>query len=168
MKRLIVMALLLLLLDPNMAAARPEEVGDADRIIMTDAHSETNATVTTGGSNASVSRKPGSTGVRREVRLPPPAIIFVAGTGACMSNGNSSLITEPLLDVAFSLPGCPGSTGRAAGSPSPPPPTPLEAAYHVWYWETELPSPTLSTSPPNGAITGLDLYLSIGGAQTMT
>jgi hypothetical protein len=74
-----------------------------------------------------------------------------------------------LIDRAFTLPGCPTSTGTITNSPpSPPPPTPLEAAYHVWYWETELPSPTLSTSPPDGAITGLDLYLSIGGAQTMT
>jgi len=87
-----------------------------------------------------------------------------------MSNGSSSLITEPLIQKAFTLPGCPSSPASpgAAAAPAPPPPTPLEAAYQAWYWETKLPSPSLSTSPPDGAITGLDLYLSIGGPQTLT
>jgi len=56
----------------------------------------------------------------------------------------------------------PGSTGPAA------PPTAADAAAQIWYWETLLPDPSLATSPPNGAITGLDLYLSIGGPQHLT
>ncbi|MEO5678933.1 MAG: hypothetical protein ABIS47_04610, partial [Acidimicrobiales bacterium] len=58
------------------------------------------------------------------------------------------------------------ATGGAAPAP-PPPPTPADAAAQVWSWETTLPEPSLATSPPDGAITGLDLYLTIGGSQTM-
>lgn len=36
------------------------------------------------------------------------------------------------------------------------------------WWETTLPDPTMATSPPDGAITGLDLFLSIRGAQTLS
>jgi len=44
----------------------------------------------------------------------------------------------------------------------------MEAAYQAWYWQTTLPTPTLATSPPEGAVTGLDLYLAIGGPQTLS
>jgi len=54
-----------------------------------------------------------------------------------------------------------------SGAPSAPGPSPMEAAYQAWYWQTTLPTPTLATSPPGGAVTGLDLYLSIGGPQTL-
>ncbi len=36
------------------------------------------------------------------------------------------------------------------------------------WWETTLPDPTMATSPPTGAITGLDMFLSIGGPQKVT
>jgi hypothetical protein len=73
--------------------------------------------------------------------------------------------------VGTLVPGCPGSTagggGGRTGQAPPPPPSPVEAATSAW-WETTLPDPTLAISPPNGAVTGLDLYLSIGGPQTLT
>jgi hypothetical protein len=65
------------------------------------------------------------------------------------------------VSVLQAIPSCSGAAGRPA-------PTPLDAAYQAWYWQTTLPDPTLATSPLDGAITGLDLYLSIGGPQTMT
>jgi len=47
-------------------------------------------------------------------------------------------------------------------------PTAAEVAAQIWFWETLLPDPSLATSPPDGGITGLDLYLSIGGRQQVT
>jgi len=52
--------------------------------------------------------------------------------------------------------------------PPPPPPTPAQAAYQAWFWQTTLPDPSPATSPPDGAITGLDCYLAIGGPQTLS
>jgi hypothetical protein len=57
------------------------------------------------------------------------------------------------------------STPTAASPPAPP--TPAQAAVQAWQWQTKLPSPSLATSPPDGAITGLDLYLAIGGPQML-
>ncbi len=88
-----------------------------------------------------------------------------------MTGGSSFLLTDPNINVPELVPACPAAAGGPAGAapaPAPPPPTPLEAAYQAWYWETKLPPPTLATSPPDGAITGLDLYLAIGGQQRMT
>jgi hypothetical protein len=84
--------------------------------------------------------------------------------GACVT-GRQPGWYQPLLPFApaaafNALPDC--FTG------GPPPPTPRDAAFQAWYWQTTLPDPTLATSPPDAAITGLDLYLAIGGPQTIT
>lgn len=90
---------------------------------------------------------------------PPPALHWNASGGACVTG---------MGGFAFSFAGgrgfissCGGGGGAAAR------PSPAEAAYQAWHWQTKLPSPTLSTSPTGGAITGLDLYLSIGGPQAL-
>lgn len=104
-------------------------------------------------------------------RPPVPTQVYRPGIGSCMTGGATRLITDPTIEVPELVPACtaaPAAPGAPAGRPAPPPPTPLEAAYEAWYWETKLPSPTLSTSPSNGAVAGLDLYLSIGGQQSVT
>ena len=91
-----------------------------------------------------------------------PALFFVPGFGAC-SVGGVVWDGDP-HGPAAPFPDCPAAAGGPATAHRAP--TPLEAAYQVWYWQTKLPKPNVATSPPNGAVTGLDLYLSIGGEQT--
>jgi len=98
-----------------------------------------------------------------------PRLTFVEGFGTCVRGGTSVTWYDPLLDTPeqISLSECPsGPAGK--GRAGPPPPSPRDAAFQAWYWETTLPDPSLATSPPDGAITGLDLYLSIGGPQHLT
>lgn len=97
-----------------------------------------------------------------------PLIHYRTNQIACVTGTRSPGWYDPLLLFApapllASLPGCPGSDASA----TPPPPSPIDAAYQAWYWQTTLPDPTLATSPPSGAITGLDLYLAIGGPQRL-
>ncbi len=92
---------------------------------------------------------------------PKPALWWIEGKGVCVTGLPNFPFTYPGTGEKTVFPNCNGTAG-------PPPPTPLEAAYEAWYWETKLPSPTMATSPPNGAITGLDLYLAIGGDQTLS
>ncbi len=96
-----------------------------------------------------------------------------AAAPPCLSGGGGTWSSDPHDGGATwqPMPGCPpaASAGaRRSSSSAPPPPTPADAAAQVWYWETILPDPSLATSPPDGAITGLDLYLSIGGPQNLT
>ncbi len=98
-----------------------------------------------------------------------PSLTFVEGYGTCVRGGTSVTWYDPLLDSPeqIGLNECPsGPAGK--GRAGPPPPSPRDAAFQAWYWETTLPDPSLATSPPDGAITGLDLYLSIGGPQHLT
>lgn len=76
-------------------------------------------------------------------------------------------IRTDLGTMGASVPGCPGGSARAGARGAPAPPSPAEAALSAW-WETTLPDPTMATSPPGGAITGLDLFLSIGGPQALS
>lgn len=106
-------------------------------------------------------------------RSKPDELAYVDGMGLCSTTGPVVLpgsgdpaIPTATPNVAWSLQGCPAGPARAGGAP-PPPPSPRDAATAVW-WETTLPDPTMATSPPTGAITGLDLFLSIGGPQKVT
>lgn len=172
MKRLIgllIVAFVLAGLDP--AAAGPEEIGDAHRVALVDTQNskdvdvpdppDTGGTSTQAGKNRSGGRGPGD-------RPPKPSLIYMPGVGGCAINGGVYWMTDPHA-VADKYPPCPPASGPSSGArpAAPPPPTPLEAAYQVWYWETTLPSPTLAASPPNGAVTGLDFYLTIGGPQSL-
>jgi len=102
---------------------------------------------------------------------PEPVRLGVNQDGAypCVEGGSSSTVADPLIETpeTVTIPDCaaPAGPGQKA---QPPRPSPREAALEAWYWETELPDPSLATSPPNGAITGLDLYLAIGGPQNLT
>ena len=104
---------------------------------------------------------------RRSTRSP-------AAPPPCLSGGGGGWSSDPHDAGATwqSIPDCPAAAPagarRSPSSPAPPPPTAADAAAQVWYWETILPDPSLATSPPDGAITGLDLYLSIGGPQHLT
>ncbi len=106
----------------------------------------------------------GATVVSREDgdRPSKPALHWSADfSAACVTGLPGVSITFYRNSDPVDIPAC------AGGAASPPRPSPVEAAYQAWYWETKLPSPTLATSPPAGAVTGLDLYLAIGGPQTM-
>ncbi len=87
-------------------------------------------------------------------------------TGPCVEGGFTYIqrFGHDLGDQV-TLPDCPGPDGKPKVKP---PPSARDAAFQAWYWETTLPDPSLATSPPNGAITGLDLYLSVGGPQNLT
>ncbi len=163
MRKLAALLIAILCCSASRAEAKVDESGGPDTITLVDTQAASNGAAH-GPPGTDPAGTPSVIATGLGDRPPVPAIIYVNGVGACMSNGNSSLITEPLIQQAYTLPGCPGSTG-SGGAAAPPPPTPLEAAYAAWYWQTRLPSPTLSTSPPNGAITGLDLFLAIGGPQ---
>jgi hypothetical protein len=110
---------------------------------------------------------PRRAGRGRGDRLPAPIQIYRPGVGTCTINGSSYVLSDATIETPEVVNPCPAAEGSGGAAPRPPP-TPLEAAYQAWYWQTKLPSPSLATSPPDGAITGLDLYLSIGGAQTLT
>ena len=114
------------------------------------------------------SKKPGPRVIERGKgdRPPVPSLVYRPDFGTCATRGGVYWKTDP-HDVSETYPACPPLPGSPRAA-APPRPSPLEAAYQAWYWETKLPSPSLATSPPDGAITGLDLYLSIGGPQTMT
>lgn len=89
----------------------------------------------------------------------PNTITLLNGTSFCSSEGSSFFVQDSVrFPTPLFITRCPG-VGRRA--------TPTEAAYQVWYYQTKLPKPTLATSPPKAAITGLDLYLAIGGPQTL-
>lgn len=99
-------------------------------------------------------------------RTQPPDLRYVDSVGLCFASGPVVLpgVENP---IAWSMPGCPAGPAGAAGPAAARRPSPSQAAVAAW-WQTTLPDPTLATSPPDGAITGLDLYLSIGGSQKLT
>ncbi len=103
----------------------------------------------------------------RHVAPPPPRPPCREGGGGYWDGDPHQPLSEYVT-----FPDCPDpvtGTRRPPGSAGPAaPPTAAEVAAQIWYWETLLPDPGLATSPPNGAITGLDLYLSIGGPQHLT
>lgn len=93
-------------------------------------------------------------------------MVGMSPSGPCLNSGFTGFQRDTGNLNNLSLPPCPDPvTGKPAVKP---PPSPRDAAFQAWYWETTLPDPTLATSPPNGAITGLDLYLAIGGPQNLT
>ncbi len=98
-----------------------------------------------------------------------PTVIFNGDRPACVEGGGTYLFGDP-HDVrdASPIPDCPAAARGTRGRPAPPPPSARDAAFQAWYWETKLPDPSLATSPANGAVAGLDLYLSIGGPQELT
>ena len=102
---------------------------------------------------------------------PAPVNLGVNEYGAfpCVEGGGTFTMADPLIEVpeTVTVPDCTGAAGPAKNG-QPPRPIAREAAFEAWYWATELPDPSLATSPPNGAITGLDLYLAIGGPQSLT
>jgi len=105
---------------------------------------------------------------------PSPVNLGVNEYGAfpCVEGGGTFTMSDPLIEIpqTATVPDCPSPAAAGGGKnkPAKPPPSPRDAALEAWYWQTELPDPTMATSPPNGAITGLDLYLSIGGPQNLT
>lgn len=114
------------------------------------------------------SASPGSTKApsgAHQPRQQPFDVRYVASVGVCFGSGPVVLPGQN-SPVAWSVPGCPAGPPAPGRPAAPPPPTPGQAAAAAW-WETTLPDPTMATSPPNGAVTGLDLYLSIGGAQKL-
>jgi len=87
--------------------------------------------------------------------------------GPCQNSGFTGFQRDTSNINNLNLPPCPDPvTGKPAVKPAP---SPRDAAFQAWYWETTLPDPTLASSPPDAkAITGLDLYLAIGGPQNLT
>ncbi len=98
-----------------------------------------------------------------------PTVIFTGDRPPCVEGAGTYLFGDPhdVRDVS-AIPDCPGAARGNRGRPAPPPPSARDAAFQAWYWETKLPDPRLATSPPDGAVAGLDLYLSIGGPQELT
>ena len=91
------------------------------------------------------------------------------GAFPSVEGGGTFTMADPLIEIpeTITVPDCASPAGPGKKG-QPPRPSAREAALEAWYWETELPDPSLATSPPNGAITGLDLYLAIGGPQNLT
>ena len=85
--------------------------------------------------------------------------------GLCNGGGNFTLPGSE-QPVGWTLQGCPPGPRKPGGGGRPALPSPRDAALSVW-WQTTLPDPTMATSPPEGAITGLPLYLQLGGPQTL-
>jgi len=86
--------------------------------------------------------------------------------GLCNGGGRFTLpgTEQP---AGWTLQGCPPGPRKPGAAGRPALPSPREAALSVW-WQTTLPDPTMATSPPDGAITGLALFLQLGGPQTLT
>lgn len=96
-------------------------------------------------------------------RVPPPDLRYVDSFGLCFASGPVVLpgVENP---IAWQMPGCPVGPSAPVQPVRPPP---RAAALAAW-WQTTLPDPAMAMSPPGVAITGLDLYLSIGGPQRLT
>ena len=166
-----VVLILVLVLVPNSASA--EVSGQGNKISASDSDS--------GRSDKAHLPPPGKAPVKRKGkprivergrgdRPAEPTVVFKGDRPACVEGGGSYLFGDPhdVRDVS-AIPDCPSAAARGnRGRPAPPPPSARDAAFQAWYWETKLPDPSLVTSPPNGAVAGLDLYLSIGGPQELT
>jgi len=102
---------------------------------------------------------------------PAPVDLGVNEYGAypCVEGGGTFTMADPLIEIpeTVTVPDC-SAVGGDKAKPAKPPPTARDAALEAWYWQTELPDPAMAHSPPDGAITGLDLYLSIRGPQNLT
>lgn len=156
---------------PKMASSKPEELGGANTVSFRDSQGSREAKSLLPPPDKPPPRPPKSGGPRIADRVagaapPVPALMYFP-TGPCVQGGFTYIQRWGLdLGNQVTLPDCPGAAGSTKAAA--PPPSPQDAAFQAWYWETKLPDPSLATSPPDGAITGLDLYLAIGGQQSMT